>query len=180
MNHHKKIAAISALFLLCLTTKIFATATGVQIGGNPGLYITDTNIELERLTGKFLGTAKAGRLPLTTGFGFEFGKNANEFSYGITGFADYYVIDIQLENTWNLFSGFGVEGNLLTKTLYDWTASMGARFFIGMNWIFYDNYIELYFQQNIVPTYVKELNEPGLAGDFILCLPLEVGVRMHF
>ncbi len=180
MKHHIKTTLLSALFALCITSNVFATATGIKIEGSPGLLINDSNVKLDRLTGKFIGNMKFGRIPISTGLGIAFGKNADEFSYGIAGFIDYYVLDIQLKNTWNLFSGFGAEGDLLTKNLYDWKASFGAKFFIGMNWLLYDNYLELYVQQNVVPTYVKDLNESGLKGDFILSLPLEYGIRMHF
>ena len=50
MNHYKKITAVTALLILCLTTKIFATGAGVQLSGNPGLFINEESVKLEKLT----------------------------------------------------------------------------------------------------------------------------------
>lgn len=180
MIHPKKIIAITALFVLCTTSRIFATGAGIQIGGNPGLLINEDSVKLERFTGKITGTLKSGRIPLALGFGLEAGDSYSDFSYGFFGFADFYAADLQLKNTWNLYSGIGAEGSLLTKNFSKWTASAGARFFTGMNWLFYDNYLELYCQQNIVPTIVKYLNDSNSNPDFMLCFPFEAGVRMHF
>ena len=180
MIHPKKIIAITALFVLCTTSRIFATGAGIQISGNPGLLINEASVKLERFTGKITGTLKSGRIPLALGFGLEAGDSYSDFSYGFFGFADFYAADLQLKNTWNLYSGFGAEGSLLTKNFSKWTGSAGARFFTGMNWLFYDNYLELYCQQNIVPTIVKYLNDSNSNPDFMLCFPFEAGVRMHF
>ena len=58
MNHYRKITAVTALLVLCLTSKIFATGAGVQLSGNPGLFINEETVKLEKLTGKAVGTIK--------------------------------------------------------------------------------------------------------------------------
>ena len=180
MIHPKKIIAITALFVLCTTSRIFATGAGLQIGGNPGLLINEDSVKLERFTGKITGTLKSGRIPLALGFGLEAGNSYSDFSYGFFGFADFYAAEKNKKNTWNLYSGFAAEGSLLTKTFSKWTGSAGARFFTGMNWLFYDNYLEIYCQQNLVPSYIKNLNDTASKGGFLLGLPFEAGIRMHF
>ena len=142
--------------------------------------INEEGVKLERLSGRLTGTIRFSRLPLAIGFGLETGKNASDFSYGFSGFADYYAIDYQIKNTWNLYSGFGAEGSLLTTNFDKWTLTAGARFFVGMNWLFYDNYLEIYCQQNLVPSYIKNLNDTASKGGFLLGLPFEAGIRMHF
>lgn len=180
MKNYKKITLLSLLFLFCFSTKLFAIGAGVQVSGNPGLLINEEGVKLERLSGRLTGTIRFSRLPLAIGFGLEAGKNASDFSYGFSGFADYYAIDYQIKNTWNLYSGFGAEGSLLTTNFDKWTLTAGARFFVGMNWLFYDNYLEIYCQQNLVPSYIKNLNDIASKGGFLLGLPFEAGIRMHF
>ena len=180
MNHSKKILTLSLLFVLSFTSKFFATGAGIQLTGKPGLLVYEDGVKFEQFTGRLVGTIKSGRLPMATGFGFEAGKAGSEFAYGFTGFADYYAIDLQLKNTWNFYSGFGAEISFLTSDFKNWGMSAGARFFAGMNWLFWDNALEAYVQQNIVPAYSKNLSVSNSKGAFILGLPLDVGIRFHF
>ena len=179
MNLINKKTSVLIMILFCLAAKLSATGAGIQAGGNPGLFINEENIKIKNLTGRLTGTIRFSRIPMTVGFGFESGKTFSDFSYGLYGFADYYAVDTQIKNTWNFYSGFGAEGSLLTPDFTNWTASAGARFFAGMNWLFYDNYIEFYIQQNAVPTLIKILNSDSTAC-FTLNLPFETGIRMHF
>lgn len=180
MSYSKKIITIFSLILLCSVSHIFATGAGIQFTGNPGLLLNEDSAKLEQFSARAMGTIKSGRLPLAFGFGIEAGKNFSKITYGITGFADYYALDLQLKNTWNLYSGFGAEGSLLTHNFEGWSVSTGARFFAGMNWLFYDNYLELYVQQNVVPTYSKLISDSKTSSVFVLGLPFEAGIRMHF
>ena len=171
MSYTKKITCLSAVFIL-LISGLFATGAGVQVGGNPGIFINEENAKLEKFSGSITGTMRLSRLPLAFGFGFEAGSYFSDFEFGFKGFADYYAIDFQLHNTWNLVSGFGAQASLITADFSDWTFFAGPRFFIGVNRLFYDNYLEVYAQQNIAPSFSKET--------FFLDLPLEAGIRMHF
>ena len=168
---HKKIITLSLLFFL-LVTGLFATGAGVQVGGNPGIFINEDTAKLEKFSGTITGTMRLSRLPVAFGFGFEAGSYFSDFAFGLKGFADYYTVDLQLENTWNLISGFGAQASFITSDFSDWTFIAGPRFFIGVNRLFYDNYLEVFAQQNIVPSFSKEA--------FFLDLPLEAGIRMHF
>ena len=177
---HKKIITLT-LLLFILITSLFATGAGIQVGGNPGLFINEENVKLEKFSGTLTGTMRFSRIPVAAGLGFEAGKFFDEFSYGLTGYADYYVLDLQLENNWNLYSGFGMSCSLLTSDFKNWTAGLGTRFFLGMNWLFYDNYLEIFAQQNIVPEWIRPLkSSDNVKAAFMLGLPLEAGIRMHF
>ena len=180
MSHSKKLITIFSFIFLSSLSHIFATGAGVQLSGNPGLFINQDSIKPEQFTARATGTIKSGRLPLAFGFGLEAGKNYSEFNYGISGFVDYHALELQLKNTWNFYSGFGAEGSLLTHNFEGCTMNAGARFFAGMNWLFYDNYLELYFQQNLVPAYSKVLSDSKSQAAFIFGFPLEAGIRMHF
>ena len=179
MKHHKKIIHITAV-LLCVFSRIYATGAGVQAGINPGLFINEESIKAEDFTGTLTGTMRFSRIPVAAGFGFEAGKEFSEFTYGFFGYADYYAADIQLENTWNLYTGFGVSASLVTSKFDSCAGSAGVRFFVGMNWLYYDNFLEFFAQQNIVPTCMKNLSVSDSKPIFMLKLPLEAGVRFHF
>ena len=112
------------------------------------------------------------RIPLTVGSGIEIGNFFSEFDYGISLFSDFRAIDFQLVNTFNIYSGIGASVKFLTTDFSNWFISAGARLFAGINWFLYDGYLEFYAQQNVVPTYIK--------NTFIMCLPFETGMRMHF
>ncbi len=180
MSRSKKIFALSALFVLILTARLFATGAGVQVSGNPSFFINQETVKGEQFTGRVIGTVRLGRLPVAGGLGFEAGKASADFAYGLTGFADYYALDLQIENTWNCYSGFGAEASLLTTDFKNWAMTAGARFFAGMNWLFWDNYLEVYVQQNVVPTWAKNFTASDSKAGFMLGLPLDAGIRFHF
>ena len=180
MKHILKVFFTISVLLLFIPGKAFSLGAGIQIGAVPGLLINQDNVQFENLTGNITGTFKMERLPVTAGTGIELGKVFSDFNFGFSAFADYRAIDLQLINIWSLYSGFGASAKLLTDDFEDWKLAAGARFFAGMNWLFYDGYIELYAQQNIVPTYLKDLKQTDTSAAFMLCLPFEAGLRMHF
>ena len=180
MQHTKKIATVTALFILLISTKLFATGAGIQAGIYPGLFINENSEKVEQFTGRILGTIRLSRIPMTAGFGLEAGKASSDFAYGFTGFADYYALDLQIKNTWNLYSGFGAEVSFLTTDFKDWGMTAGARFFAGMNWLFWDNYLELYIQQNINPVFSKDLKNNNSESSLKMYFPFETGLRFHF
>ena len=178
-RHIKQSLAASFIFFL-LSFPLPALGAGIQLGGIPGLFINQDQVKIENITANLSGSFKMERLPVTLGSGVEFGKLFSDFNYGFSLFADYRAIDLQIQNTWSFYSGFGASIKVLTSDFSEWSLAAGSRFFAGCNWLFYDGYLELYLQQNIVPTYLKDLNSSETEAGFILCLPLEAGIRMHF
>ena len=180
MKHFLKAFLTASLCIFIFSAKVYSLGAGIQLGAVPGILINQDDIKFEELTANITGTFKLERLPVTAGTGLEFGKLYSDFNYGFSAFADYRAIDIQIVNTWSLYSGFGASAKFLTDDFKDWSLAAGARFFAGVNTLFYDGYLELYAQQNIVPTYLKSLNQADSSAVFMLCLPLEAGIRMHF
>ena len=180
MKANKKIILTVFTLLFSFNTNFFALGAGAQIGCIPGLLINQDDISLENMTANITGSFKMERVPLTLGSGIEFGKIYSDFGYGFSLFADYRTLDLQLKNTWSFYSGFGASVKFLTDDFTNWVFATGARFFAGTSWLFYDGYLELYLQQNLVPTYVKNLKQSEQEPDFMLCLPLEAGIRFHF
>jgi len=180
MKHILKTSLTLTAILFLFTSKIFATGAGFQVGLVPGVFVNETTAQVKNLTGNLTGTIRMSKIPVVAGAGVEAGKLFSDFNYGLSAFADYWAIDVQIKNTWSFYSGFGFSGKLLTSDFKNWNFAAGARFFVGTNYTFYDNYLEVYAQQNIVPTYLKNLNASGTDGTFMVCFPFEAGLRMHF
>ena len=179
MKHIIKTTFAAAALFFLFNSKIFETGAGIQIGAVPGIYINQDSVKLEKFSGSLIGTMKFSKVPMAVGAGFEGGKYFSDFDFGLSAFADYWFFDIQLKNTWNLFSGFGASGKLFTPDFKDWNLAAGARFFVGVNCSFWDGYMEVYAQQTVVPTYIADLKKIK-NGSFMLCIPFETGVRLHF
>ena len=168
MISRKKTTALIFTFILFFSN-VFAIGAGVQAGLQPKFRLNQDGQNLSSFSGTLTGSLRFSRLPLVVGAGFEAGKDG----YGLMAFADYWVADVQLINTCNFYSGFGLCGDLLTPNFKSFSYSVGARFFAGLNWLFYDNALEVFAQMNLVPTYKSN-------KDFLLALPFEAGIRMHF
>lgn len=168
MISKRKISALIITLFLSLSAA-FATGAGIQAGLKPEVLINQHGKDFNGFSGTISGSLRLSRIPLVVGAGLELGKEG----YGLMAFADYWVVDLQVKNTCNFYSGFGFCADVLTKSFKDFSYSAGTRFFAGLNWLFYDNYLEVFAQQNIVPTYKSTNN-------FIIALPFEAGIRMHF
>lgn len=179
INRLNKILSVLVLLTSFFTFKTFALGSGVQIGGLPSFNISENGVSFSDFEGNLTGTIKLFRLPAAFGFGLEAGLENKDFMFGLSGFFDYWALDLQLENTWNLYSGFGIFGKIMMNTVSDFTGTLAARFFIGSNLLFYDNFLEYYWQVNVQPGYEKSFTENSKAA-FKLFLPLETGVRFHF
>ena len=190
MKHNLKSLCTAALFL-CIFSNVHAIGAGVQTGIKPIIFINENGSCTSGLTGTLVGTVKFNRVPVSLGGGFEAGNacllaaNDNkaftpDLVYGFTIFADYNIIDLQIKNTWNFYSGLGLGTGLLTKNLIDWNIYADARIFTGMNWLFFDNYIELFTQLNVIPTYQKNIKSNFKKAVFTLAFPIEAGFRIHF
>ena len=180
MKRITKINIFCIVFFLAINSNIFSLGAGFQISAVPGLSISQDNIKTDKMTSNITGTFSLSRIPLTIGSGIDIGKLNSEFGYGISFFGDFKAADFQITNLLNLYSGFGSSIKFVTSNFKDYTLTAGARFFAGLNRFFYDGYLELYFQQNIVPSYLKNLQDSNSKPGFMLYLPFESGLRLHF
>ena len=154
-----------------------ALGAGVQAGFFPALSMNQNGTTADTFEANITGTFRLLRLPVVMGSGIVAGVEDSQFSLGVSTFADWWAIDYQIENNWNLYSGFGISA-LLCFSSEKITLTTGPRFFVGMNWIFTDHFLELYIQQNAVPSMC--LNFAADSRQFKLFLPFESGVRFHF
>ncbi|MBR1638305.1 MAG: hypothetical protein IJ688_02855 [Treponema sp.] len=155
-----------------------ATGAGFQAGFYPAIRISEEGVSKGPLLVNATGTIRCSRIPLVFGAGIITGSENSRAVLGLSVFADWWAIDNQIKNNWNFFSGFGLSAAIKTDFQNNFYFSAGPRFFAGMNWIFIDNFIEAYFQQNILPSI--SLNTKSENKDFMLYLPFEAGVRLHF
>lgn len=167
------------LFILILFSgKAFSLGAGVQMDCIPDLNVSFSDINYSGTNVCLTGTVRLMRLPVVLGFGIETGDITGLFSFGINGFADYWIFNEQIYNTLNFFAGIGLSGKLLTSKDFIWSTGANFRFVTGINYLFYDNYLELYIQNAISPGFKKVLPD----GDFIfdISIPVEIGMRVHF
>ena len=172
MRHQIKHLLITSVLIFFVTTGAHALGAGVQVSGIPELLLNQKYINYDKLTTNISGTFKMERIPFTVGSGIEIGSFLSDLDYGFSLFSDFRAIDFQLVNTCSIYSGIGASVKFLTTDFRNWFIAAGARCFAGVSLLFYDGYLEFYAQQNVVPTYMK--------NTFIMCLPFETGMRMHF
>lgn len=173
----KKYLIIISLLLLS-SFKISAIGAGAQCSIIPSLTPSSSSINYKGLNASITGTIKFMRIPASFGFGLETGDNSETFSFGINCFFDYYFIDTQIKNNWNFYSGLGISGKLLTNKDLFWQTGANFRILAGANCLLYDNYLELYGQFAIAPGLVKAFSESNCL--FVINLPVEIGMRVHF
>lgn len=161
---------LSFFAVLFITLNAYSMGSGVQAGIIPGT---------KGVAGNLTGTVRLMRFPIVFGFGANFGSTSDEIMFGGTGFCDYWIIDTQIHNTVNFYAGPGISVKFLSNTNFDLFFSPGARAIAGVNWLLYDNYIELYFQTGVEPALlipVKNMSN----NSFIVNFPCETGLRVHF
>ena len=171
------------LITLFLSNRIFATGVGIQIQAiSPfSLYsfsldkISNYAVDYEFLC---LGTMKLDRYNIIFGTGMNIGKENDVIYFGNSGYIDYLFIDTQIKNNWNFNFGTGVSYNLMFAKEFGAKYSLGGRVFAGTNWTLFDNYIELYFLQNIGCR--LEFYNLTQKGKTCLYFPTDIGIRWHF
>lgn len=178
MNRSRKIAIIISLILGLFSFKTFSLGAGFQVGLIPALDINQDNIKLDDFETNITGTIKLFRIPGTLGLGLNIGKENSLYLLGLAGFIDYWTIDYQIKNTWNIYSGCGIYSKFMVNSNSKFQISLGPRFFLGCNWLFVDNFIEFYTQITTIPTYVRNISDH--TGFIRVNIPFETGLRFHY
>lgn len=166
--------------LLFSSLKVFAIGAGAQVSIIPSLTSSSSKVDYKGINASITGTLRLMRLPATFGFGVETGDNTENFGFGINCFFDYYLIDTQIKNNWNFITGLGISGKLLTDKNFYWMTGANIRILAGANCLLYDNYLELYSQTAIAPGFIKSLSDSESPYLFVINIPVEIGMRVHF
>lgn len=178
----KKIFILSSIYFFIMTS-CFSLGAGVQGSVFPSFNTNENGIKYNGINASVTGTVRLLRIPVVFGFGMELGDNTKHFSFGANGFADWWLIEHQIHNSWNFFMGLGISGRILTDSSWNWTTGANLRIVTGMNYLIYDGYLELYAQNAIAPGFLKQFSSSTLSASpatFNLIIPLEMGMRIHF
>ena len=176
--HCSKKFFVLFIILSLFSFEAFSIGAGVQFSGIPAADINQDGISVNNYQTKITGTFRLFRIPAALGLGLEVGSDFNQLVLGPSAFVDYYFTDIQIENNWNFYAGAGFDAKFMFSKDYDPFFSAGIRFIAGMDWVFFDNYLEYYVQTVASPSYVLYSSEDK--GMFRFSIPIENGVRLHF
>ncbi|MCR4580849.1 MAG: hypothetical protein K5681_10945 [Treponema sp.] len=177
MKHLKR--SIASLVIFCtIFISSYATGAGAQLGIFPAAIINQDICKADTFEVNATGTVRCSSIPLVFGLGLTFGSVASNEELGLSAFADWWIIDSQIKNTWNIYSGFGVSAGLKLDFNNSFYLTTGPRFFLGTNLLFLDHFIEVYAQQNLVPSLCMTMGSSDKL--FRLYLPFEAGLRLHF
>lgn len=160
----------TAICFFILTLNVYSLGTGVQISAIPNK---------DGINGDIKCSFRLMKFPVVLGSGFEAGVYKEDFTFGLTESADYWIIDTQLHNTINLYAAPGIGLHVDFNKDFAATGIVGLRAIIGINKLFYDNYMELYAQAGVEPGLVIPFTSNPELG-FNLGFPCEIGLRFHY
>lgn len=169
LNNSKK-HIFSFIIFICISFNCYSNGAGIQFSAIPST---------EGITADVKGTMRLMELPLSFGFGFECGSRNDEFKLGLSGYSDYWLLDLQLYNTLSFFAGPGIGIHVLTDNDLNFSGIAGLRAIIGFDWLFYDHYLELFAQGGVEPGIAVPFSNPE-SSQFNLNFPCEIGLRVHF
>lgn len=173
----KRFFLISILSLI-FSTKIFAIGAGAQISLIPTMYFGNEKVNFSSLEYNATGTIRLMRFPVVFGIGLEGASYNNNFSFGISAFADYWLIDKQIYNNWNWYLAAGLSGKFMTSVESENSLNGAVRAVVGVNCLLLDNYIEIYAQGVTAPGITKDFETSSTY--FNISFPIEIGARVHF
>jgi hypothetical protein len=186
----REMAAFAAAVIISASADIFATGLGPQ-----------TNLEQSFTPGYTDSTGtwgiacsvKFNSIPVYWALSMDDGYYTYKDSYGssvgttllsttLTG--DYWVTNPTIKGIWKWYWGFGGTVSTAVSTNgNNFYLKTGPRAVIGMNWHFYDGFLELFAQGAIQPEIELSLGEDGSENGFIrlpVYFPFNAGLRFWF
>lgn len=170
MNHFIKKTALLFILLIVPIFCGFCIGAGAQLGVIPSA---------ESLEFSAAGTMRLDRIPIQFAFGLNGGSIDDECIFGMGGSVDFIFLNIQIINNWNFYSAAGLGGDFYLGTNKNFYTSAGLRALLGMDFLFMDGFLQLYFQQVIEPCFVFK-NDATYKNGLCLKFPIEAGLRFQF
>lgn len=175
----KKLITLLSLFLL--SSSVFAIGAGIQLSVKPAL-----NFETNNSNGNpvffmgenFTGTYRTERFPAVYAVGLDLEQKNESIFIGVNGTFDYWLFEKQLVNILNCYGAVGATADFRFASNNQMDFDAGLRGVLGLNWHFYDGYLELYCQQVVSPLFVQDIKKGK--PSFNLAFPFESGIRIHF
>lgn len=167
------------VILLFLSGNAFSLAVGLVSGITPGksFTINGTPEQQNDCTYTLRGSLKGFRVPFSFSSGVVFGTKADVFSIGLDTVLDYNFLDKQIYNTWNVYAGAGINGNISYNLNNTFTFGAGPRFFVGTDFYILAGTLEPFLQLTVNPAI--SYNTAGRSS-FDLNFPIELGLRFNF
>lgn len=165
---------------LLICSSCFGLGAGFRFGANPSMNADIYNITANPTQGfsaDLIGNIRLYRIPAQFGFGFQINQDELIFDYGICGDFDYLFVDLPIVYNWSFYAGAGVNSAILFNSKKDVILQSGTRYLVGYNWLWRDNYLELFTQVVCNPMVEFREFKPKL---FKINVPFEVGFRVHF
>lgn len=161
---------IIAALALFFSAEIFSMGIGPQLDFSAG---TDGSEGI--FQAGISCTMKADNFPLVVSVATDYDFSENSLNAGISG--DYWIFNPQIGKYSSFFAGPGVfaggsfGGTEESGALF----CVGPRFVLGLNWIFYDGFLEYFVQAALQPEW-----KTGKSTDFNFKVPCNAGIRLYF
>ena len=158
---------ISAAWILIFSANIFSMGIGPQLDfsagtdGNGGIFQAGISCSM-----------KADNFPLAVSVATDYDFSENSMNAGIS--CDYWIFNPQIGNYSSFFAGPGAfaGGSFSSGSAFFCAA---PRLVLGVNWIFYDGFLEYFVQAAVQPEW-----KIGTTAEFSLKVPCNAGLRLYF
>jgi hypothetical protein len=164
------------IFTFLISTSFYGLGSGVQATITPEATFSSNPFLMSY---ELSGTYRFDKNPVIIGAGLNSFFD-NDFYLGASCFVDYLLINKQIHNTLNFYSGIGLKGDFSTNFKQSYFIKGGIPVLFGFSKLFYDGYLELYADQAIKPTFNYIIKPFRTSYNFSLGFPFTFGIRFHF
>ncbi len=169
-NHYKKVFLL--LISILISSKIFALGIGPALDFTAGNNFKNSDSPTPIVEAGISCSIKADNIPFSLNIATDWNFSENIFRAKAS--CDYWVLNPQLSDYTMFFTGLGATAGLSAcKNSAAFTAA--PRLVIGLNWIFYDGFLEYFIQGAAEPEFTFS-NE----NNFSLKFPCNAGIRLYF
>lgn len=169
-DHYKKF--FSLLISLLISSKIFALGIGPVLDFTAGNDFKNSAFTAMIVEAGISCSIKADNIPFSLNIATDWNFSENIFKAKAT--CDYWIFNPQISDYTQFFSGLGAAAGLSAcKNSAAFTAA--PRLVIGLNWIFYDGFLEYFIQGAAEPEFSF-----GNGNNFSLKFPCNAGIRLYF
>ncbi len=166
-------AVLLCLIFFLIPQNVFSLGIGPQIDFAGG-----TDFENLLYEAGLSCSIKTDNVPISLGFSADW--SLSEKLFRANAVCDYWILNPQVSDYASFFAGFGgmagVSFGGLRKNEIFFNAA--PRFFFGLNWIFYDGFLEYFVQLAAMPEF--SFGNIESENRFALKFPCNAGIRFYF
>lgn len=160
---------LAKVIVFLFSVNIFALGIGPSLDFSTGTDFCETEPILQAGVSCSI---KTDNIPLVFDVATDFNFYENDFALYET--CDYWLFNPEIGDYAYFFAGFGEKAGILFSA-DDFYFNVAPRAVFGLNWIFYDGFLEYFAQVAVEPNFLL-----GSENDFYLNFPLNIGVRFYF